>query len=163
GAPHIATLTFQKQNGSGPNPQTTWHFDITIPNNEIQGVASTDTGKYSLITGGVVTGPPAGGALVFDSTGKMTSAYIGPPPSTLPPVSNLTFPPSSTTLSPLANGALLSPSFKWQLLSDPGSTPDITGFATGSSEVTASVQNGAPAGSLSNLSIGPDGMISAIF
>jgi flagellar hook protein FlgE len=167
GAKHTATVTFQKENGTGATPQTTWHFDITIPNNEIAGVPATDTQKYSLITGGVpAAGAPAGGALVFDSNGQLTSAYIGAAPATLPAVANLTFPPSGTTLGALASGGLLSPTFTWKLLADKTNTPDITGYGVdpnGHSEVTASVQNGSPAGSLSNLNIGPDGMISAIF
>jgi flagellar hook protein FlgE len=162
GAPHVATLTLEKEIGTGATPTTTWHFDITIPNNEVAGVASSNTDKYSLITGGVVTGSPAAGDLVFDSSGNLTSAYIGPAPGTLPPLSNLTFPPTGTALPALANGATLSPTLTWNLMADPN-TPNVTAFASNSSEVTASFQNGTPAGSLSNLTIGPDGMISAIF
>jgi flagellar hook protein FlgE len=61
----------------------------------------------------------------------------------------------------MANGATLNPSFTWKLLADP-ITATISGFAS-PSEVTASVQNGAAAGTLTNLAIGPDGTISAIF
>jgi len=49
----------------------------------------------------------------------------------------------------------------WQLLGANGA-PNITAYAS-PSEVTQSEQNGAPAGSLTNLTIGPDGMVNAIF
>jgi flagellar hook protein FlgE len=161
GKPHIATITMQKEIGGGSTPTTLWRFDITIPNNEIAGVAATNTDKFSLIAGNVVTGAPTGGALAFDSSGKLLSAYIGPDPGTLPPLTDITFPPPTVTLPSMANGATLSPSFTWKLLADPN-TATITGFAS-ISEVSSSVQNGSAAGSLTNLAIGPDGTISAIF
>jgi flagellar hook protein FlgE len=161
GKAHIATATLQKEITGTTTPSTKWRFDVTIPNNEIAGVAATNTQQFSLITGAVVSGAPAAGALVFDSAGKMTSAYIGADPSTLPPVTDLTIPGPSATLPSMANGAKLSASMTWKLLADP-TTPNITAFAS-PSEVTGSVQNGAAAGSLSNLSIGPDGTISAVF
>jgi flagellar hook protein FlgE len=161
GKGHLATITLQKEISGGATPTTKWRFDVTIPNNEIAGVAATDTSKFSLITGAVVTGAPAAGTLVFDNVGKMVSSYLGPDPATLPAVSNITFPPTGVTLPAMANGATLSSGITWKLLADP-TTPDITAF-TSPSEVTASMQNGAAAGSLSNLSIGPDGTISAVF
>jgi flagellar hook protein FlgE len=161
GKAHIATLSMKKEISGGATPVTKWRFDITIPNNEIAGVAASNTEQFSLITGAVVTGDPAAGALVFDNAGKLTSAYTGPDPATLPALADLTFPGSSVTLPALANGATLSPTMTWQLMAGPV-TPNITGFAN-PSEVTASTQNGAPAGSMTNLAIGPDGTISAIF
>src|SRR5439155_960161 len=56
GKAHTATLTLQKSISSGATPQTKWLFDITIPNNEAAGVASTNTDKLSLITGTVANG-----------------------------------------------------------------------------------------------------------
>jgi flagellar hook protein FlgE len=161
GKAHTATITFQKELGTGPTPTTTWRFDITIPNKEIAGVAPTDTDQFSLITGAVATVPPAAGALVFDDTGKLTSAYIGPDPATPPPLADIMFPDPSVTLPALADGATLVSGITWKLLADPN-TPNITAYAS-PSEVTASTQDGAGAGSLSNLSIGPDGTISAVF
>jgi len=162
GKAHIATLTLQKEISGGATPTTKWRFDITIPNNEIAGVPATNTDKFSLIKNAVVTGAPSAGALVFDNAGKMTSAYIGADPLTLPALANITFPPTGVTLPAMSNGASLrTAGIEWKLLADP-TTPDITGFAS-PSEVTASMQDGAAAGSLSNLSIGPDGTISAVF
>jgi flagellar hook protein FlgE len=161
GQAHVATLTLQKEISTGSTPVTKWRFDITIPNNEIAGVAATDTQRYSLITGAIATASPAAGALVFDSAGKLKSAYIGADPSTLPTLADISFPTSSVTLPAMANGAALSTAFTWKLLADPV-TPNISGFAS-SSEVTSSTQNGTGAGSLSNLSIGPDGAIRAVF
>src|SRR5438132_13348925 len=112
GAAHVATLTLKKEMGTGPTPTAVWKFDVTIPNSEIAGTTPGNTDKYSLITGGISTGDPNAGALVFDSTGKLTSAYIGgSAPSTLPGVADLTFPPTGTTYGALANGATLSPTF----------------------------------------------------
>jgi flagellar hook protein FlgE len=161
GKPHIATLTLQKEISAGATPEARWNFDITIPNNQIAGVAADDTDQFSLITGAVASGDPAAGSLVFDSSGRLTSAFVGTAPGTLPPLGDVTFPPTGTTMPMMANGATLSPTLTWKLLSD-SSTSNITAFAS-PSEVTASVQNGAPAGSLSNLVVGPDGMVSAIF
>jgi flagellar hook protein FlgE len=162
GKSHIASLTLQKEISSGASPVTRWRFDLTIPNNEIAGVAPTDTQKYSLITGAIATTDPAAGALVFDNAGQLSSAYIGADPSTLPALANITFPPSTVTLPSMANGAKLNSTFDWKLLAANNITPNISGFAS-SSEVSASTQNGTGAGSLSNLSIGPDGTLSAVF
>ena len=161
GRAHIATLTLQKEISTGSTPTTLWRFDVTIPNNEIAGVAITNTQKFSLITGAVATATPTAGALVFDSAGKLKSAYTGADPSTLPPLADITFPPNTVTLPSMSNGATLSPSFTWKIMADPV-TAEISGV-TSPSEVTASVQNGAGAGLLSNLAIGPDGTISAVF
>jgi len=161
GKAHVATLTLEKEISGGSTPSTKWRFDVTIPNNEIAGVAATDTQKYSLITGAVATADPAAGALVFDSTGKLKSAYIGADPTTLPALGDISFPTSSVTLPAMANGGQLSSSFTWKLMADP-LTANITGYAS-PSEVTSSTQNGAGAGSLTNLAIGSDGAISAVF
>ena len=161
GKAHIATLSMQKEVSTGTTPVTRWRFDVTIPNNEIAGVAATDTQKFSLITGAIATAAPAAGALVFDNAGKLTSAYVGADPSTLPALADITFPPSTVTLPAMADGATLTPNLTWKLLADPV-TPNITGYAS-TSEVTATTQDGSGAGALSNISIGPDGTISAVF
>jgi len=160
GKQHMATLSFQKQITGGSNPTATWHFDITIPNNEIAGVAADDTSRFSLITGTVANADPDAGALVFDSNGKLTSAYTGTAPGALPALADLTFPASGVALPSLANGATLSSAFNWKLLHD--GTPNITGY-TSPSDVSGLVQNGFSSGSLSNLLIGSDGVVSAIF
>jgi len=161
GKPHIATMTFQKEINAGPPPTTLWRFDVTIPNNEIGGVPPDNTERFSLITGGVVTGPPTGGALLFDSSGTLTSAWTGADPATPPPLADVTF-PGATTYPPLADGAELNASFTWKLLADAAGTPNISGYAS-PNEVTATAQDGSAAGSISNVSIGPDGTISALF
>ena len=66
GKSHTATMTFQKEVSGGATPVTKWRFDLTIPRNEIAGVAANNTEKFSLITGAVATTPPTAGALVFD-------------------------------------------------------------------------------------------------
>jgi flagellar hook protein FlgE len=162
GKAHIATLSFAKDVSAGSSPTALWRFDITIPNNEVAGVASSNTQQYSLLQGKVATTPPAAGALAFDSTGKLSSAYFGPDPSTLPPLANLSIPPTGVTLPQLADGATLnSTGIQWTLLNSNG-TPNITGFSSASA-ISASSQNGAAAGSLNSLSIQSDGTISAVF
>jgi len=161
GNPHTATVTMEKEISGGSTPTTMWRFDITIPNNEIAGVAATDTSQFSLITGAVASGSPSAGALLFDSSGNLTSAWTGADPSTPPPLANVTFPSGSVALPAMGNGAVLSPSMTWTLVGSSNSA-NVTGYA-GTSEITASVQNGAAAGTLTNLSIGPDGVIFAIF
>lgn len=161
GKPHVATLTFEKQAGSGASSSATWGFDITIPNNQVSGVAASDTQQYSLLTGAVAANPPAAGGLVFDPSGKLTSAYFGTAPATLPALANLTIPPSGTTMPTLADGGTFSSNLNWQLMDSAGA-PTISGFANASS-VSASNQNGSAAGTLSSLSIQSDGTISATF
>jgi flagellar hook protein FlgE len=161
GNSHIATLTMQKEISGGATPVTRWRFDITIPNNEIAGVPSTDTQQFSLITGAVATQPPSAGALVFDSTGKLTSAYTGPDPGTPPPLADITFPPSSVTLPQLTNGGTFNTGLTWKLMDSQG-TPEVTGYGSPTS-VTASSQDGTGAGTLTNFAIGPDGTITAVF
>jgi flagellar hook protein FlgE len=160
GKAHTATLLLQKEISGGSTPTTKWRFDVTIPNNQIAGVAATDTNQFSLITGKVSTGPNAG-ALLFDSGGNLNSAWLGTDPATPPALANLTIPGSGVTLPAMSNGAKLSSGITWKLLSSNG-IPDITGFGN-PSNVTASTQNGSAAGSLNNVSIQPDGTMSAIF
>jgi flagellar hook protein FlgE len=162
GKPHVATITFQKAAGGSGSSSATWDFDITIPNNEVAGVASSNTQQYSLLTGGVAANPPAGGALVFDASGNLTSAYLGGSAPATPTVANLTIPPSGTSLPALADGAKLSSGLTWQLLDSKTGAGDITGFAKASA-VSSSTQNGAAAGTLSSLSVLSDGTISAAF
>jgi flagellar hook protein FlgE len=160
GTPHLATLSMQKDITTGAAPVTRWRFDLTIPANQVAGASPTDTTSLSLLTGLTATASPAAGALVFDGTGKLTSAYLGADPSTNPALANLTLPPGSVTLPKLGSGATLSP-MTFKLISDSG-TPDVTGFAS-TSEVSASDQNGAASGTMSNLSILSDGTLSAVF
>jgi flagellar hook protein FlgE len=162
GKAHTATLTFQKDVSTGSNPTAIWRFDITIPNKEVAGASPTDTTQLSLLTGQAAANPPAAGALTFDSTGKLTSAYIGPDPATPPPLANLGIPPSGVTLPALGNGATLNPALTWQLLDTTSNAPQITAFSTAST-VSANNQDGVAAGSLSNIAIQPDGTIAAVF
>lgn len=162
GKPHIATLTLQKEITSGATPVTKWRFDITIPKNEVAGVDATNTEKLSLITGAVATATPSAGTLLFDNSGKLTSAYLGADPATAPALANITIPGTGVTLPQMTSGASLSSGITWKLLNSGTGAPNISGFGS-ASEITASSQNGAAAGSLSNLSIQGDGTISAVF
>lgn len=162
GKAHVATLTLQKEISGGATPVTKWRFDITIPRNEVAGVAASNTEKLSLITGAVAAATPSAGTLLFDNSGKLTSAYLGADPATPPALANIKVPDVGITLPKMANGASLSASgITWNLLNASGN-PNVTGFGS-TSEVTASSQNGSAAGSLSNLSIQSDGTISAVF
>jgi flagellar hook protein FlgE len=156
----MATLSLTKDISTAVPPVTRWRFDITIPNNEIAGVSPTDTQRFSLLTGAVATATPGAGALVFDDTGTLVSAYLGPDPTTNPPLANLTVPPSSLTLPALANGANLSP-ITWNLL-DSSNLPTITGVAAASA-MSGINQNGIAPGAMSSLSVLSDGRIAAVF
>src|SRR5437667_9100020 len=115
GKSHTATLTLAKDVSTGTNPTALWRFDITIPNNEVSGVAATDTQQYSLLTGKAERTPPAASALARDANGKLKSAYVGADPATLPALANITVP--ITTLPQLANGGSLSAAgITWTLL-----------------------------------------------
>jgi len=162
GKPHVATITLQKAAGGSGSSSATWNFDITIPNNEVASVASSNTQQYSLLTGAVAANPPAAGTLVFDAKGNLTSAYLGGTAPATPTVANLAIPPSGTSLPSLADGATLSSGLTWQLLDSKTGAPTLSGFANASA-VTSSNQNGAAAGTLSTLSILSDGTISAAF
>ncbi|HYR85230.1 MAG TPA: flagellar hook protein FlgE [Terriglobia bacterium] len=161
GKPHLATLTLQKEISGGATPVTKWRFDVTIPQNEVAGQAAS-TAKLSLITGTVQSGAPTAGTLLFDSNGKMTSAWRGADPTPPPALGNLTIPNTGVTLPTMANGANLSSSINFKLLNSLTGLSNVTGYGS-PSEVTAASQNGAAAGSLNNLAIQSDGTISAVF
>jgi len=156
GTSHLATLSMVKAVTGGATPVTRWRYDITIPTDEIAGSTPGDTTPFSLLTGATATASPAAGALVFNGSGTLTSAYIGADPAVNPPLANLTIPAGQT----MVNGGTLSPA-NWKLIADNG-TPNVSGFAS-TSEVTASSQNGAASGIMSSLSIRSDGTLAAIF
>ena len=164
GKAHTATLTMEKDVTAGATPTALWHFDVTIPNNEVSGVASTNTQNFSLLTGQVATTPPSAGDLVFDSAGKLTSAYVGAAPATLLKRKADTHDSrhrrySSARWRMAPHWLRVSRGNCWIPAT---SAPTISGFAS-ASDVTASNQNGAAAGSLNSLSIQSDGTISAVF
>jgi flagellar hook protein FlgE len=158
GKGHMATLSMQKD-VSGTPPVSRWRYDLTIPENEVAGASPTSTARFSLLTGAVAVTPPAAGALVFDNAGALIASYVGPDPSTLPALADLGIPPSGVTLPALANGAALSPT-TWKLAG--GTAAGITGFAS-PSEMHIVNQNGYAPGSMSSISVQPDGMLSAAF
>ncbi len=159
GTAHMATLSFQKD-VSGTPLVDRWRYDVTIPENEVAGASPTSTAQYSLLTGAVATTPPAAGALVFDAAGTLTSAYVGADPAVLPALADIGIPPTGVAIPALANGAALS-QVNWKLV---GSTTGagITSFAS-PSEMSILEQNGYAAGSMADISVGPDGMLSAAF
>jgi flagellar hook protein FlgE len=162
GTAHMAKLTLEKEGTTGTPPLTKWKFDVTIPEKEVAGADPLSTNSYSLITGDVPTASsPTAGTLVFDGSGKLTSAYMGTDPGTLPALDNITFPPSGVTMPTMAGGGALSSSLAWKLVSADGTSP-VTAFAS-PSDVTFSGQNGAAAGKLNNMTVLSDGTISAVF
>jgi len=156
GTAHNATLSMVKDITGGATPVTRWRFDLTIPANEVAGALPTAPGQLSLLTGAAATASPAAGALVFNGSGVLTSAYLGADPAVNPPLANLTVPAGPA----LGNGGTLSP-ITWNLVSASG-TPNVSGFAS-TSAVTSSSQNGSVAGTLSSLSIQSNGTLSAVF
>jgi flagellar hook protein FlgE len=160
GTAHLATLSLQKEISADPTPVTRWRFDLTIPEREVAGASPDSKAKFSLLTGAVAADPPAQGALVFDDAGRVISAYVGADPATLPALGNLDVPPSGVTIPALANGAALAP-ISWKLV-DSTSASVITGFAS-ASEMTTIEQDGAAPGSMSSMSVLPDGTLAAVF
>ena len=159
GQPHTATVNFEKDITGGATPVTRWRFDVTIPNRDIAGVPSTDTSRFSLISGAVAVDPPAQGALQFDSSGNLISAYLGADPGTPPALADLTV--GGAGLPAMAGGGVLNAGLTWRLANTTQGTT-VSGYAS-PSEVTYSTQNGSGAGTLASLSIDPDGMIAATF
>lgn len=160
GKAHMATLSLEKEISADAVPVTRWRYDLTIPENETAGADPDSTEKFSLLTGAVASATPDAGALVFDDAGVLISAYVGADPATLPDLANLEVPPTGVTIPALANGAALS-AMTWNLAAD-STTSGITGFAS-SSEMSIVDQNGAAPGSMSSISIMPNGILSAVF
>jgi flagellar hook protein FlgE len=160
GKSHMATLSLQKDISADAVPVTRWRFDLTIPENEVAGANPLSTAKFSLLTGAVAAATPAAGALVFDDSGVLTSAYVGADPATLPALADLEVPPTGVALPALANGAAFA-AMTWNLAEDNG-TAGITGFAS-ASEMSIVDQNGAAPGSMSSISIRNNGMLAAVF
>jgi len=164
GTAHIAKITLQKDVAPGPPPVTRWRFDVTIPKKETAGASPTDPGAISLITGrDAVTpiAPPSCGTLVFDSGGKLQSAYLGADPGTLPPLADLQLPATGATFPAMVNGGALNPNITWKLL-NPDRSSNVTGYAN-ASDVSFSYQDGAGSGSISSISVLPDGTVSGVF
>jgi flagellar hook protein FlgE len=159
GTAHMATLSLEK-NVTGTPPVTQWLYDLTIPENEVSGANPLSTAKFSLLTGAVATATPSAGALVFDNAGTLISSYVGTAPATLPALADLGVPPTGVTIPTLANGAQLSP-ITWKLAAN-STTTGITGFSS-PSEMSIVNQNGSAPGSMSNMSVMPDGTLSAAF
>lgn len=160
GKAHMATLSLQKEISTDAVPVTRWRYDLTIPENETAGADPDSTEKFSLLTGAVASADPDAGALVFDDAGVLISAYVGADPATLPALADLEVPPTGVTIPALANGAAFS-GMTWNLAAN-STTSGITGFAS-SSEMSLVDQNGAAPGSMSSISIMPNGTLSAVF
>ena len=157
GEAHLATVSFVKNSVSAT--ETDWKFDVTVPHKDFTGIAATSTDNYSLITGAIATAIPAAGTLVFDTNGKLKSAYLG---ATVVAAADLTIPPSTVTLPTMANSATLAPNgMTWKLVNASGDL-NATGLAS-ASNVTLSTQDGVPPGDLSSLVIGADGTIAGVF
>jgi flagellar hook protein FlgE len=160
GTAHMATLSLEKNVSTATPPVTQWMFDLTIPEKEIAGASPTSTNKYSLLTGAVATASPSAGGLVFDNAGTLTSAYIGTAPATPGALADLGVPPTGVTMPAMANGGALS-AVTWKLAANTSSS-GISGFAS-PSEMNIVNQNGSAPGSMSNISVEPNGMLSAAF
>jgi flagellar hook protein FlgE len=161
GKSHMATMSLIKDITGGATPTTLWRYDLTIPENEVAGASATSTNRFSLLTGAVVSSAtPDAGALQFDDNGVLTSAWIGADPATPPALANLTVPPTGVTLPALANGASLA-GMTWNLANNT-TTNGISGFSS-PSEMSIVNQNGSAPGSMSSISVTPDGTLSAVF
>lgn len=157
GKAHLATISMVKNSITAT--QTDWKFDVTVPHKDFTGIAATSTDNYSLITGAIATATPAAGTLVFDTNGKLESAYLG---GTVVAAANLVIPPTAVTLPTMANSATLAPNgLTWKLVAPSGDL-NATGLAS-PSNVTLSNQDGVPPGDMNSLVIGSDGTIAGVF
>lgn len=102
--------------------------------------------------GSTVTGTPASGTIAFDATGKVSSLNGGPTPPTSAnnSVLNITWPGGSATST-----------INFNIINADGSQ-NFTGLSSPSTTVSSS-QNGFPAGTLRDLTVDSDGMITGTF
>ena len=159
GTAHVATISFIKQSVAAG--ETRWDFDLTIPENILEGFAAS-TNEFSLISGLVATTPPAQGRLIYDGNGALKSVFLGVEPGVLPPPQNLSIPPAPVVIPVLGNGGNLVPNgLNWKFISDAGGL-NATGL-TSPSSVTFNNQDGVPAGQMTSMSIQSDGTITGVF
>lgn len=158
GEPHVATIRFVKD--SVVAGETRWNFDVTMPHRDFEGIPSTSTDQFSLISNAVASATPDQGTVVFDSNGQLTSVFLGAPPATLPPAADQVIPGAGLPL--LANGGAMMPNdLLWRFISANGE-PNVSGLARASA-VSFNNQDGVPPGSMSSISIQPDGTVTGIF
>ena len=113
-----------------------WAYDITVPGADVAGGVA---GTPSSVGAGTVT---------FDATGQLATVNGGAPADV------------AIATPAWTNGAGAS-NWTWDLV-DPNGVASLTGFAVASA--TSSInQNGAAPGTMDNLSISQDGLISATF
>jgi flagellar hook protein FlgE len=126
-----AHVTTMTYTNTGPG---TWNYALTVDGADVSG--GTAGTPFSLKTG----------SLSFDGTGTLTAVDGGAPANV------------SITTPAWTNGATAS-TLSWNVLSA-GSSPLLTGFSAPSA--TSSItQNGMPAGTVTNITISPDGSIVA--
>lgn len=126
-----AHVTTMKYTNTGPGA---WSYELTVDGGDVSG--GTAGTPFQLKTG----------TLSFDGTGTLT-AVDGAAPAAV-----------SITTPAWTNGATAS-TLSWNVLS-PSNSPLLTGFAAPSA--TSSItQDGLPAGTVTNVSISPDGSIVA--
>lgn len=158
GASHTVTFTFTKTSSAGSPPA--FDFDITVDGAEVQG--GTAGTPFSLLSGANASGNGPG-TITFDSSGRISSitgvTTVGATDF------DIKFPPSDVTFS---NGGVIGANqILWDIDNDPStnnppSTFNLTSFS-GDSAVSSSFQDGFSFGTLGEISIDQDGVISGIF
>jgi flagellar hook protein FlgE len=104
-------------------------------------------------TGATITGAPAlPGTITFDATGKVSSLNGGP----TPPVAA-----NNTVLNITWPGGSAASALSFDII-NPDGTQSFTGLSSASTTVSSS-QNGFPAGTLRDLTVDSDGMITGTF
>jgi len=104
-------------------------------------------------TGATITGAPAlPGTITFDATGKVSSLNGGP----TPPVAA-----NNTVLNITWPGGSAASAISFDII-NPDGTQSFTGLSSASTTVSSS-QNGFPAGTLRDLTVDSDGMITGTF
>jgi flagellar hook protein FlgE len=141
GAAHVMSITYTN---TGPGA---WSYQISVPGADVNPAPAG--GAPAIV---------AGGTLTFDATGKLltmtpTAPSAGGGSAVPGPMADVTF-----TTPAWANGAAAS-NLTWDIV-DASGTASLTGFASPSA-TSSKTQNGTPAGTLDQISIGTDGTITA--
>ena len=135
GSPHVMTITYTKAAAG------TWNYQMTVPGADVTGGTSGTPFPIPAASGG-------SGTLVFDANGRLQTVNGGVPADV------------TVTTPTWANGAAAAV-MQWDLV-DANNVASITGYSSASTTSSIS-QNGAPAGTVNNITITSDGTITGTF
>lgn len=136
GAPHVLTVTYTKT-GAGA-----WGYQMTLPGAEVTGGTAGTPFPIPAASGG-------SGTITFDSAGKLATV-------------NGAAPANVTVTTPTWTNGAAANTMRWDIVDATTGALALTGYSSPSA--TSSItQNGSAPGSVSGVSILPDGSITATF